>query len=295
MSNSAGRANWGNSQIPASAGVGLKPQHFNDILDGNPGLGWFEIHPENYLMAGGPMHHFLGKIRERYPLSFHSVGMSPGSAEGIDEAHVMKIKALAERYQPGLISDHLSWSRWGSKALNDLLPLPWTEQALQVMVDNVDHIQNLLGRTIAIENPSSYVELACADMDECDFLLELSRHSGAGILLDLNNIHVSACNHGWSAQDYLQRIPSHQVVEFHLAGHKIEQTAYGLIRIDDHGSAICREVWTLFEQALGLIGQRPVLIEWDMDIPDFNVLEQEAAAAGKCMAAHQPLQAVSHG
>jgi len=274
-------ADYGHTPIPARAGIGLKPAHFGDIFENTPEVDWFEIHPENYLMSGGPMHHYLGRIRDSYPLSFHSIGMSLGSVSGIDEDHVRKIKHLAERYQPAMISDHLSWSRWHQTVLNDLLPMPYTYEAFTLMSDNVDKVQTILGRSIAIENPSSYFDLAGAEMDECDFLVQLARRSGASILLDVNNVYVSACNHGWCAENYLSRIPAELVKEVHLAGHKVEPTEFGEVRIDDHGSQVCSAVWSLFEQTMQRIGPRPTLIEWDTDVPAFDVLLKQARIANQ--------------
>jgi len=265
--------------VPARAGIGLKPAHFTAILGQQPAASWFEVHPENYLVAGGPMHHYLGRIRADYPLSFHSVGMSLGSADGPDPFYIRRLKNLCERYQPALVSDHLSWSRWNHTFLNDLLPLPYSQAALQLLLANVDKVQNMLGRRIAIENPSTYLALAGNEMDECDFLVALARQSGASILLDINNIHVSATNHGWSSQAYLERIPAGLVSEFHLAGHKVEQTAAGTLLIDDHGSQVGPAVWALYQQALLRMGPRPTLIEWDTDVPELSVLHSEAQKA----------------
>ena len=278
----------GNSPIPARAGIGLKPKHFAEILDTRPDVGWFEVHPENYLVAGGPMHHYLTRIRESYPLSFHSVGMSLGSVDGVNELHLRRLRALCDRYEPALVSDHLSWNQHGQKFLNDLLPIPYTLAALQVFVANVDHAQNMLGRSIAIENPSTYLALAEAEMDECDFLAELARTSGATILLDINNVHVSATNHRWSARQYLERIPPQLVSELQLAGHKTEATESGSLLIDDHGSEVCAEVWALYEQALRLLGPKPTLIEWDTNVPAWTVLLQEAGKAERYLANVEP-------
>jgi uncharacterized protein (UPF0276 family) len=273
----------GSSPVPARAGIGLKPAHFTQILATRPDIGWFEVHPENYLVPGGPLHHYLTRIRADYPLSFHSVGMSLGSADGVDALHIQRLRALCERYQPALVSDHLSWSRWEHTCLNDLLPLPYTQANLQLMLANVDKVQTILGRRIAIENPSSYLALPASDMDECDFLVELARRSGAQILLDVNNVHVSATNHGWSANTYLERIPQELVSELHLAGHKVEHTDAGAILIDDHGSQVCPEVWALYVQALQHLGPRPTLIEWDTNVPALDVLLHEAEKAD-CLA-----------
>ena len=278
--------------IPAAAGIGLKPQHFDEILQQRPGIGWFEVHPENYMMDGGPMLDYLSRIREHYPLSLHSVGMSLGSADGVDLEHISRIKALAERFQPDIISDHLSWCRWQSTSLNDLLPMPYTRKALAIMLGNLAQVQNCLGRTIAIENPSSYFNLADAEMSEVEFLVELARSGGASILLDVNNVYVSACNHGWSAQDYLDAIPAELVSEIHLAGHKVEQVSSGELRIDDHGSRVCDEVWDLYRYSIDRIGARPTLIEWDTDVPEFSVLMEEATTADRFLQTVRSSQSV---
>lgn len=280
----------GISPVPARAGIGLKPQHFTGILDTKAEIGWFEVHPENYLVAGGPLHHYLTRIRADYPLSFHSVGMSLGSATGPDPLYIHRLRALCERYQPALVSDHLSWSRWEHACLNDLLPLPYTQANLQLMLANVDRVQNILGRSIAIENPSTYLTLPASDMNESDFLVELARCSGASILLDINNIHVSASNHGWSATEYLERIPAPLVSELHLAGHKVEHTESGTLLIDDHGSRVCPEVWALYACAVERFGPRPTLIEWDTNVPALDVLLQEAAKADLLMLSAKVLE-----
>lgn len=271
--------------VPARAGIGLKPEHYTDVLETRPDIGWVEVHPENYLVAGGPRHHYLTRIRNDYPLSFHSVGMSLGSVDGPNLPHIHRLRALCERYQPALLSDHLSWSRWEDRYLNDLLPMPWSQAALEVMVANVDRVQDILGRSIAIENPSTYLALPVSDMDECEFLVELARRTGASILLDINNIHVSASNHGWSPTRYLERIPAELVSEIHLAGHKVEQTDSGRLLIDDHGSRVSPEVWPLYAHALQLLGPRPTLLEWDTDVPVLPVLLEEAATADRHMMA----------
>lgn len=285
---------FSSTPVPARAGIGLKPQHFDTVLASRPDIGWFEVHAENYLVDGGPLHHCLERIRADYPLSFHCVGMSPGSTGGIDAAHVRRVAALCQRYQPALVSDHLSWSRWAHGYLNDLLPLPCTAETLQQCCDNVDHIQEILGRTIAIENPSLYLALPGAEMDECDFLLALARRTGAGILLDVNNLYVSACNLGWQPLDYLRRIPAAVVKEIHLAGHLVEHTEAGVFRVDNHGSRVCSEVWELYRHALHLLGPLPSLIEWDTDVPAFAVLQQEAAMADACLA-QAALREMSYG
>ena len=279
-----------NSPIPAAAGIGLKPQHFTEVIQGDHCAGWFEVHPENYLMKGGPMHYYLGKVREKYPLSFHSVGMSLGSSGGVDVNHVKRLKTLIKRYQPALVSDHLSWSRWGRQFFNDLLPMPYTSEALRIMVDNVDHVQSLLGRAIAIENPSSYLLPGVPDYSEWDFLVELAKRSGASILLDINNIFVSACNHSWSAEHYIKNIPTQLISEIHLAGHKVEQLEDQTIWIDDHGSRVCGKVWDLYALALQLHGPHATLIEWDTDVPDFDVLLDQAQKINHRLASRDQAQ-----
>lgn len=229
------------------------------------------------------MHHYLSAVRDRYPLSFHSVGMSLGSGNGIDIRHIERLKGLIARYQPALVSDHLSWSRWNQFALNDLLPMPYTEEALQIMVNNVDRVQSILGRSIAIENPSSYLLPGQPEMSEWEFLVELARRSGASILLDVNNIYVSARNHGWSSEEYIRSIPAGLVSEMHLAGHKTEQLTDRKILIDDHGSRISEAVWRLYAIALQHLGPFPTLIEWDTDVPTFDVLLEEAGRIDACL------------
>ncbi len=269
--------------IPVRAGIGLKPQHFEEILGTLPNLGWFEVHPENYMVPGGPMLDYLEKIRAHYPLSFHSIAMSLGSADGVNESHLNKLKTLIDRYQPAIVSDHLSWCRWNNYSLNDLLPVPYTTEALEIMVSNVLHIHDILGRSIAIENPSSYFNFAGADMTEAEFLVALATRSGATILLDINNVFVSAKNHGWDAREYLAQIPAHLVSEIHLAGHKVETTNSGQILIDDHGSRVCDDVWALYQQVIREIGVYPTLIEWDTDIPGLSELLCEASSAERIL------------
>jgi hypothetical protein len=265
--------------LPVAAGVGLKPRHFQDVLDSRPAGLWFEVHPENYLVAGGPLLAQLERIRADYPLSFHSVGMSLGSADGVDVVHLRRLRALAERFEPAQMSDHLSWSRQGQRYLNDLLPVPLTEAALEQMCHNVMQAQDILGRTLALENPSSYLNLPSVEMAECEFLVALCRRTGARILLDVNNIYVSAHNLGWSPHDYLSRIPQDLVAEVHLAGHKVERAEQDTLLIDDHGSPVCTAVWQLYETALRQLGPVPVLIEWDTDVPPLSTLLREADIA----------------
>lgn len=265
--------------IPAQAGVGLKPQHYDSIIDAQPQVAWFEIHPENYFAKGGLSHRALSRIREDYPLSMHGVGMSLGSEDGLDKNHLTQIKSLLDRYHPALFSEHLSWSRYQQYYSNDLLPIPYTNEALAVFKDNVNTAQDMLNRQILIENPSSYFMLQNNDYTEWDFLVTLCRQTGAGILLDINNIYVSAINHGFNAQQYIESIPAELVGEIHLAGHAEEEHSFGQLLIDDHGSEVKDTVWELYTQVIESIGPRPTLIEWDTNIPDWEILIQEARQA----------------
>ena len=265
--------------IPAQAGVGLKPQHYDSIIDAQPQVAWFEIHPENYFAKGGLSHRALSRIREDYPLSMHGVGMSLGSEDGLDKNHLTQIKSLLDRYNPALFSEHLSWSRYQQYYSNDLLPIPYTEEALAVFKDNVNTAQDVLNRQILIENPSSYFMLQNNDYTEWDFLVTLCRQTGAGILLDINNIYVSAINHGFNARQYIESIPAELVGEIHLAGHAEEEHSFGQLLIDDHGSEVKDAVWQLYAQANESIGPKPTLIEWDTNIPEWQILVQEAQQA----------------
>jgi len=269
--------------IPAKAGVGLKPEHYQAIIETKPDIGWFEIIAENYMAAGGAVHHYMHKIRENYPLSVHGIGLSLGSEEGVSSHQLSALKKLIDCYQPDLISEHLSWSKNDATVLNDLLPVPYTEEAMNTFIRNIDQTQNFLQRQIMIENPSSYFQLDYSTYSEWDFLITLARRSGAKILLDVNNIYVSAVNHGFDAKQYIKEIPKELVGEIHLAGHSIQQMRGGNVLIDDHGSKVISQVWHLYEYALGLLGNRPTLIEWDANIPKWDVLFAQAKIADQIM------------
>jgi uncharacterized protein (UPF0276 family) len=256
------------------------------VRDDRPAIAWLEVHPENYLTpAAGDD---LAAIADRYPVSLHAVGLSLGSACGLDREHLMRLRALEQRIRPGLMSDHLSWSlahtAQGPLALPDLLPLPYTEEALAVVIANVDRAQHGLGRRLLIENPSTYLEFTASSLSEAEFLAELVLATGCGVLLDINNIAVSAYNRGgdpaFALADYLSLIPASAIGEIHLAGHAVRDLPGGRrMRIDDHGSRVSLEVWRLFETAVNLLGPKPTLIEWDTAIPDLSVLMGEAAVA----------------
>ncbi|PKF55157.1 hypothetical protein CW748_14355 [Alteromonadales bacterium alter-6D02] len=265
--------------MPARAGVGLKPQHVDAILSQRPDIGWFEIHAENYMGKGGIMHHHLQAVSEHYPLSIHGIGLSLGSEEGLVANHLAALKQLVERYQPRLVSEHLSWSQHQQVALNDLLPVPYTQEALDVFCRNIDQTQTILERQILIENPSSYFTLKQQDYSEHEFLVRVAQQAGCGILLDVNNVYVSACNHGFDAYDYIRSIPAVLVGEIHLAGHSVQSILSGEVRIDDHGSKVCREVWELYQFTLTHVGARPTLIEWDTNVPEWATLYEQAQLA----------------
>lgn len=243
-----------------------------------PALGWLEVHPENYF-GGGVDRHYLSKLARHYPLSMHAVGLSLGSAHGIDEGHLFKIKELVDLFDPFLFSDHASWSASGNAHLNDLLPLPYTQESLQIFCANIDRVQDVLGRTILIENPSSYVAFQGNEMNEPAFLNEAARRTGCGVLLDLNNIYVQAHNHGIDARAYIDAIVPEAVGEMHLAGHSKRAVEGGVLLIDTHNSAVCDDVWDLYRHAVRRFGRVPTLIEWDQDFPKISVLLAEAARA----------------
>jgi len=272
--------------VPASAGIGLRLPHHACVREQRPKVAWFEAHPENYLTPG--LADELAAFADRYPMSLHAVGLSLGSACGVDPDHLLRLAELERRVRPGLMSDHLSWSAAaapdGFVVLPDLLPLPYTDEALAAVTANLHHVQETLGRTLMVENPSTYLQFAQSSLGEAEFLAALVRATGCGVLLDVNNIHVSAMNQGCdpalALADYLAAIPHAAIGEIHLAGHAVRELGGGRqVRIDDHGSRVCPEVWALYEMAIATLGPRPTLIEWDTDLPAFAVLQGEAAIA----------------
>lgn len=270
--------------IPARAGVGLKPDHYQDILHGLPDLGWFEVHAENYMEAGGPPHHYLTALRERYPLSVHGVGLSIGSHGPLDFEHLARLKRVCDRYLPGLVSEHLAWSTHEGCYFNDLLPLPYTAETLDRVVEHIDIVQLTLKRQILIENPSTYIGFSDAHLSETEFLLEIVRRTGCGLLLDVNNVFVQAANHCFDPYDYIDAFPLRHVQEIHLAGHAEDRDDDGArLLIDAHGSPVADPVWQLFEHVIAKAGRRPVLIEWDNDIPSFERLFDEARLAERLL------------
>jgi uncharacterized protein (UPF0276 family) len=278
--------------IPARAGVGLRLPHHEWVLERHPDIAWLEVHPENY-MTDGSASEELERIARGYPLSLHAVGLSLGSPAGPDPEHLARLGQLVARYQPGLVSDHLSWSASDGIHLPDLLPLPYTEEALAVFTGNVERVQDALARPILVENPSRYMSLPHSILTEAEFLEQLVRRTGCGVLLDINNIYVTAHNCGADPESqlehYLRRLPHGSVGELHLAGHD----ASGPRLIDDHGSQVCADVWQLFRTAVATLGPRPTLIEWDTRLPSFEVLQGEARVAQWIMTTAERLDAVA--
>lgn len=291
-------------QLPPSTGIGLKPGHYAPVLQavsasiscGVAPPAWLEVHPQNYFGAGGPPHRWLTAIADAYPLSFHSVGLSLGSAEGTDSGELNQLHALCQRYEPAMVSDHLSWSGSANNRYPDLLPVPYTDEALRHFVEQVERVQERLKRRILIENPSRYLAFAHDDMDEVDFLHLLCERSGCGILFDINNVEVSATNLGLDPAAMIDAIDPQLVGEIHLAGHAREEHDHGTLLIDDHGSAVSEVTWQLFARFIKRAGRRPVLIEWDTDVPDYPVLMAEAAKADAILQEQTclPLQVPAH-
>jgi uncharacterized protein (UPF0276 family) len=269
--------------IPAQAGIGLRLPHHSLVLAERPAAAWFEVHPENYMSDQHSLAE-LEQVRTDYPLSLHAVGLSLGSAQGVDGAHIDRLRRLAEVLEPGLVSDHLSWSVAGGHYLPDLLPLPYTEEALRIVCRNVSQVQEALGRQILVENPSTYLCYAASVIPEGEFLAALAQRSGCGVLFDVNNVYVSATNQRLDPavvmEGWCRALDARTVGEIHLAGHALVQTAAGdELRIDDHGDHVCSEVWALYERSLARLGPRPTLLEWDTRLPAFDVLQAECAQA----------------
>ena len=261
--------------LPAAAGVGLRAPHVRHVLAERPAVAWFEVHSENYFADGGPDLAALDRIRADYPLALHGVGLSLGSADPLDYAHLAKLKRLAARVEPAVVSEHLCWSGVGGRHFNDLLPLPYTDEALAHVCARIDEVQAYLGRALVVENVSSYYAFPEATIPEWEFVAAVAARTGCRLLVDVNNIHVNARNHGIDPLAFLDAMPRDAVAEIHLAGHDDS----GPIVIDTHGAPVAPEVWTLYRAALARFGRVPTLIEWDTDIPEFAVLAGEAATA----------------
>jgi uncharacterized protein (UPF0276 family) len=277
--------------IPASAGIGLRAKHQRAFLDGRPPVAWLEVHSENYFAAGGPGHAALEKIRGSYPLSFHGVGLSLGSVDSLDRRHLRRLKQVVDRYEPALVSEHLSWSSIGGLFANDLLPLPATREALENIVLRVDETQDFLRRRILVENVSSYLELGPGEMPEHCFLVELAQRTGCGVLLDVNNLYVNERNRGVSASAFIASLPPALVDEIHVAGHSIEHYGGEAVIVDTHDAPVCAEVWDLYALAIARFGRVPTLVEWDSKLPELDVLIDEAQKADRVMEAQHALAA----
>jgi uncharacterized protein (UPF0276 family) len=267
--------------VPARAGIGLRAEHYAAVLEGLPAVGWLEVHSENHFAPAGAAHRALDRIREHYPISLHGVGLSLGSTDAMDREHLAQLRLAIERYQPALLSEHLCWGSVGGRHTNDLLPLPYTEEALRHLVSRVREAQDALGRRLLIENVSSYLAFCDSALTEWDFLAALADESGCGILLDVNNIYVSAFNHGFDAHKYLAGLPAEAVQEIHLAGHRSRQLDGHELLIDTHDARVAPGVWALYEAAVARFGRLPTLIEWDTDLPALEVLVAEAHEADR--------------
>lgn len=266
--------------LPRRAGLGLKSEHFQQVLATLPDIGFFEVHAENYMVAGGPFHHYLGLIREHYALSLHGVGLSIGGEGPLDHAHLARLAALVERYQPHSFSEHLAWSSHGPVFLNDLLPLAYDDATLKRVCEHIDQVQSTLKRRMLLENPSTYLLFQHSTLDETDFISEVIRRTGCGLLLDVNNVYVSCINHQQDPLAYLNALPLHSVGEIHLAGFAEDADSVGdRLLIDDHGAPVDNAVWQLYQQALQRTGPVATLIERDNDLPAFSVLHAEARQA----------------
>lgn len=269
------------SAIPACAGIGLRSPHHRDALLSPVKTGWLEVHSENYFGKGGIPLRDLEAIRADYPISLHGVGMSLGSTDELDRQHLRQLQDLIQRIEPGFVSEHLSWSSFGGRYLNDLLPMPYTDETLTHLTARISQVQDYLGRQLLIENPSSYLEYGFSSYSESSFINALAQRSGCGILLDINNVYVSCVNHGWNALDYLSDIAADKVGEIHLAGHSVKTVGEQSILIDTHNAPVSDAVWQLYQAAIQHLGSRPTLIEWDADLPEWQVLVAEAATADR--------------
>lgn len=274
-------------ELPCSAGIGLRAPHYREVLHTLPDIGWMEVHSENFFGGGAALRTLL-RVREHYPVSLHGVGLGLASPDTLDSNHLQALRKLCNETQPASVSEHLCWNSVSGDVVNDLLPFPYTAIALKHVTANVAHVQEVLGRRILVENLSSYLAFNRSEMSEGEFLSELSRHSGCGILFDINNLYVNACNLGVDAHAFIAALPASAVAEYHLAGHSAQEGCL----VDTHSTKVCEEVWQLYETALQQIGPRPTLIEWDADIPALPVLCGEASQAQQRME-HSPCYAMN--
>lgn len=269
--------------LPAQTGVGFKTRHFKAISETRQDIGFFEVHAENFLGAGGAPHAMLARLRQDYALSIHGVGLSIGG-DTLDEMHLERVRALCDRYQPDSFSEHLAWSSHGNEFLNDLLPLPYTDETLGRICDHVDRVQEVLGRRLLLENPATYVTFEQSTIPETEFMTQIARRTGCGLLLDVNNVFVSCTNHRSDPLMYLADFPLDLVGEIHLGGHDEESLPSGPLLIDAHGREVAEPVWALYAHVLDLSGPLPTLVEWDNDVPEWPVLKAEADRAAALLA-----------
>lgn len=290
----------GRSRHPASrdtctslciAGIGLRAEHYRAVLAERPAVGWFEVHSENYFGLGGAPHYYLEHVRRDYPISFHGVGLSLGSVDPVNHVHVARLKELIGRYEPALVSEHLAWGSVDGVHLNDLLPLPYTEEALGHISARIAAVQDALGCQLLIENPSTYLRYRHSTLPEWEFLREIAARAGCRLLLDVNNVYVSAVNHGFDPEQYLRALPTDRIAEIHLAGHTVKQFPEGRFLIDTHNAPVADAVWTLYRTALDRFGPLPTLIEWDTDLPPLATLVAEARRADECLEARRAVAA----
>ncbi|TAM98408.1 MAG: DUF692 domain-containing protein [Rhizobiaceae bacterium] len=275
-----------NGQIPSRAGVGLKPEHYRTILETAPDIGFFEVHAENYMGAGGPPHRYLTEIRNLYPLSLHGVGLSIGADRPLDRDHLNRLKGLIERYRPGLFSEHLAWSTHDTAYFDDLLPVPYTTESLSRVASHIDEVQEALGQQMLLENPSTYLTFAESTYSEIDFIAEIVKRTGCGLLLDVNNVHVASTNQQWDPLRYIDEYPLASVQEIHLAGYTPETDEKGRpLLIDTHDRPVDDIVWDLYQHTIGRLGPMPTLIEWDANVPPWPELKAEAERAEAIMSA----------
>lgn len=276
----AGVSRFSSDPLPPRAGAGLKGEHIDAILADDYRIGFLEVHAENYMGDGGPAHRALAAIRSEFPLSVHGVGLSIGSEKGLDPDHLDALARVVKRYEPAMVSEHLAWSSHDLGYFNDLLPVPYTQATLERVAAHISQVQDRLKRPILLENPSTYVGFSESTMSETDFIREVAQKSGCGLLLDINNVFVSATNHGWKPLQYLRDFPLELVEEIHLAGHAEDVDDEGdLLLIDAHDRPVADDVWKLYETVICQAGPLPTLIEWDNDVPEWPVLRREALLA----------------
>jgi uncharacterized protein len=273
--------------MPRRPGAGFKTSHADAILADEYRIGFLEVHAENYMGAGGHPHRILTAMREQFPLSIHGVGLSIGSPQGLDPDHLARLKTVVERYQPALVSEHLAWSTHDTTFFNDLLPVPYNRDTLNRVVEHIDQVQDALGRKMLLENPSTYVAFNQSTMSETDFIREIAARTGCGLLLDINNVYVSATNHDFKPLRYLSDFPLDLVEEIHLAGHAEDTDDEGdRLLIDAHDRPVDEAVWSLYDIVIGQTGPLPTLIEWDNDVPEWDVLKREALLAEAILDRH---------